>query len=220
MKLHSGLKLLGALGVLGATTAQADLFYNFNTDADGFQNVAWTPGPAGWPGAPALKQTHTAGGWQMQMTKEFAWSAGGGSANQQLEMQALANLGANAHFAFDVMVDGTSFPAGAATWFQFSVVGNSDGSAGWTQNQDLFTPANWHNADDPTLITLHVDQPFSYFGWQPGDQWFQFWTGANSIADVPVNFYLDNVVAYAVPEPSALGLVGLGIALSLRRRRN
>lgn len=218
MKAYSLLRTLGLLGIVGTQSALADLYYSFDTGPEDFQNVIWSGGPVGWAGGPAIKQTHGVGGWQMQLTKEFAWSAGGGSANQQLEMQALANLGANARFAFDVMVDGTSFPAGAATWFQFNVVGNSDGPAGWTQNQDLFTPAGWHNADDPTLLVLHVDQPFSYFGWQPGDSWFQFWTGANS--EVPVNFYLDNVTAYAVPEPSVLGLAALGFTLGLRRRRS
>jgi hypothetical protein len=218
MRLNSLLKTLGFLGVVGATSAQADLVYTFNTDAEGFQNVAWNSGPLGWAGAPSIKQAHTAGGWQMALTKEFGWEAGGGSANQQIEMQNLANLG-NAHLGFDLIIDGTSFPAGAATWFNFNVVGNSDGSAGWTQKENLFTVSGWHDADDATLISMHVDQPFSFYGWQPGDTWFQLWTGVNSDDAVPVNFYLDNVVAYAVPEPSALALAALGVTLLINRRR-
>jgi hypothetical protein len=220
MKHYSVSTTLGILCAFGITSAQADLLYTFNTDAEGFQNVTWqAAGPLGWAGAPSIKQNHTAGGWQMMMTKEFSWEAGGGAANQQLEMQAMASQGANAHLAFDLMIDGTSFPAGASTWYSFNVVGNSDGSAGWTQKEDLFTVSGWHNADDPTLITMHIDQPFSFFGWQPGDTWFQLWTGANSDGAVPVNFYLDNVIAYATPEPSTLALVALGATLLISRRR-
>ena len=156
----------------------------------------------------------------MQLTKEFDWQAGGGSANQQVEMQSLANLGGR--LAFDIMIDGGSFPAGVSGWFNFNVVGNSDGSAGWTQQENLFTASGWHNADDATLITLHVDNPFSFYGWQPGDSWFQLWTGCNSDGAVPVNFYIDNVNAYsvAVPEPTTLALAGVGsVALLLARRR-
>ncbi len=215
-------KTILTIAVVGFTAAaNADLFYGFNTDVEGFQNVSWqATSPVGWPGIPTIKQTHAAGGWQSFLTKEFSWGPGGGSANQQLEMQALANQGDNAHFAFDVMVDGTSFPAGVAGWYQFTAIGNSDGTAGWTQKEDLFKGvATWHNADDPALLTLHIDQPFSFFGWQPGDTWFQFWTVANSDASMPVNFFLDNVHAYVVPEPTAFALAGLGAAVLMIFRR-
>src|ERR1035437_1728321 len=97
------MKLLGISLIITATVgftsaANADLAYTFNSGVEGFQNVAWqSTAPAGWSGVPAIQQTHTAGGWQMLLTKEFSWGAGGGNANQQLEMQALANQGANAH---------------------------------------------------------------------------------------------------------------------------
>ena len=215
---------LSATTILAAAASLAsaeNLTYDFATDAQGFAGVTWQAGaPAGWPGLPGtVMQAHTAGGWQMVMTKEFAWGPGGGSANQQTAMQALANLG-NARFSFDLMVNGTSFPAGVSTWFQAAVVGNSDGSATWTQIGDIFTASGWHPADDPTLISMHFDYAFTQLGWQPGDNWFQFWTGANSDNAAPVNFYIDNVMAYAVPEPSALAVLGLGLAavLGLRRR--
>ena len=218
MKLCKLATTLAALCLAGGTAARADLTYNFATDVEGFQNVTWqAANPAGWSGLPGVKQNHAAGGWQMLLTKEFAWSPGGGEPIQQTAMQALASSG-NARLKFDVMVNGSSFPAGVAGWFQFNVVGNSDGAAGWTQHGDIFTAASWHNADDPTLISMHMDQPFSYFGWETGDTWFQFWTGANSDGAVPVNFFLDNVVAY-VPEPSTFALLGLGVAALLIRRR-
>ena len=219
--MKSGKILLTIAAAVGlCASASADLTYTFGTDVEGFQNVSWqATAPVGWSGIPTVKQTHTAGGWQMLLTKEFSWGPGGGNANQQLEMQALANQGANAHLAFDLMVDGTSFPAGVSTWYNFNVVGNSDGSAGWTQRENLFTISGWHNADDPTLLTMHIDQPFSYFGWQPGDTWFQFWTGSNSDGAAPVNFFLDNVTAYAVPEPSLFAVAGLGAAALLIFRR-
>ena len=206
-----------ALLLTVSATVHAGLVYTFDTDVEGFQNVSWkATAPAGWSGIPTVQQTHTAGGWQMVNTKEFSWGPGGGSANQQLEMQALANSPA-ARIAFDVMVNGNSFPPGVAAWFQFNVVGNSDGSAGWTQRENLFTISGWHNADDPALVTMHIDQPFSFFGWQPGDTWFQLWTGSNSDGAVPVNFYLDNVIL--TPEPASLALLGLSTLVLMRRRR-
>lgn len=206
--------MVGMAFVLAVSaTTHASLLYTFNTDVEGFQSVSWqAAAPAGWPGLPAVQQTHTAGGWQMLMTKEFSWEAGGGAANQQLAMQALAN-DPGARVVFDIMVDGSSFPAGAATWYQFYFVGNSDGAAGWTQTQVV---DGWHNADDPTLLTWHVDKPFSALGWQPGDTWFQLWTGTNSDGAAPVNFYLDNVML--TPEPATLALLGFG-ALALQRRK-
>jgi hypothetical protein len=216
--MKSGKILLTIAAAAGlCAPASAELTYTFNTDVEGFQNVSWqATAPVGWSGIPAVKQTHTAGAWQMLLTKEFSWGAGGGNANQQLEMQRLANQ-PNPRLAFDVIVDGTSFPAGAATWFQFSIVGNSDGSAGWTQLQNIFSVSGWHNADDPALLTMHFDYSFRQLGWQAGDTWFQLYTGANSDGAVPVNFYLDNVMA--IPEPSLFALAGLGAALLIFRRK-
>jgi hypothetical protein len=210
------LTIAAAVGLTAAANAQPGLSYTFNTDAEGFQNVTWqAASPAGWGGIPTVKQSHTAGGWQMMLTKEFAWGPGGGSANQQLEMQALANSGGG-RLRFDVMVDFFSFePLGSQTWFQLNLVGNSDGAKGWTQIDKLVE--GWQNPGQMDLRTWHFDLPFSSLGWDAGDTWFQFWTGANSDGTVPVNFYLDNVVL--VPEPSVFALAGLGLALLIFRRK-
>jgi len=219
---HTLVTLTASLGITAA--AYGGLFYSFPTDVEGFQNVAWRGAePAGWPGLPGgIQQIHTAGGWQMQLTKEFSWGPGGGSPNQQLEMQAVANFGNNAHLSFDVMINGTSFPPSTAAWYSFNVVGNSDGTAGWTQTEHHFTVAGeWHNAGDATLFSQHVDMTFGQLGWQPGDTWFQFWTGANSDGAVPVNFFLDNVAVSVVPEPAIASLMGLGaLLLALGRKRS
>lgn len=200
--------------------AQPQLLYTFDSGVEGFQNVVWRPNaPAGWAGGATIQQNHTAGGWQNLLTKEFSWGPGGGVDNQQLAMQALANYGDLARISFDVMVDGGSFPPDVSGWFQLTIVGNSDGAAGWTQRENQFTVTGWHNANDSTLYTLHIDQPFSWLGWEPGDTWFQLWAGANSPSDMPVNFYFDNVRLYVVPEPGALGLFLLGGFWLWSRRR-
>lgn len=195
--------------------------YHFDSDVEGFQNVSWqATAPVGWSGLPGtVMSTHTTGGWQMQLVKEFDWQAGGGQPNQQVAMQQLANLGPDARLSFDIMVDGASFTPDISSWFQLNTVGNSDGSQGWTQSMLPF-PTGWHEANNAQLITLHVDQPFSYWGWEPGDNWFQLWIGSNSDGAMTVNFYLDNVMAYVIPEPGSATLFGVGLAvlLALRRR--
>jgi len=211
--------LAGLLATSVVLQAQPQLLYTFDSGVEGFQNVVWRPSdPAGWAGGATIQQNHTAGGWQNLRTKEFSWGPGGCSDNQQLTMQAIVNYGSLARISFDVMVDGKSFPPDASGWFQLTIVGNSDGSAGWTQRENQFTPTGWHNANDNTLITLHVDQEVSWLGWEPGDTWFQLWTGANSDSAFPVNFYLDNVRIYVVPEPGMLALFGLGVGMLLLRR--
>ena len=196
--------ILMLVGMVSASQA-ATLEYTFDADVEGFTNVAWQSGGT-------VQMTHTAGGWQVPQIKEFAWVAGGGAPVEQVAMQELASDPA-ATISFDVSVDGGSFPAGAETWYQLIIVGNSDGATGWTQTQ---LTDSWHDVDDATLITQHFDMPFTDLGWDSASTWFQLYMGTNSDGAVPVNYYIDNVVL--IPEPATMVLLGLG-ALVLRRKK-
>jgi len=209
------LTIMAAVGLTAA--ANADLSYTFNSDAEGFVNWDWTPGPVGWSGGGAIRSTATAAGWWLpDPGKEFTWTPGGGVAIQQVEMQSLANSG-NARVEYDVLIDGTSFPAGVGVWYNVNLVGHSDGAAGWTQHEDVIG-SSWHNADDPTLLIFHVNQPFSWLGWEPGDTWFKFLPGKNENPG-PFNYWIDNLHMYVIPEPSIFALAGLGAAALLIFRR-
>jgi hypothetical protein len=124
----------------------------------------------------------------------------------------------NGRVSFDIYVDGTSFNPGVGVWYSLNMAGNSGGSTGWTQIDKLSGDA-WHNADDAVKYLTHVDKSFSDLGWASGDGWFQIQWGSNSDGAQRVNFYLDNVNVYLVPEPSTVALLGLGaVALLIRRR--
>jgi hypothetical protein len=210
------------LGVALALSANAQLNYTFDTDAQGFQNFTWSAaGPAGWSGGAALQATPAVGGWTLggsfNFMNEFNFASGA-----QPVMQALSASG-NGRISFDVIVDGSSFNPGVANWYNINIAGNSAGANGWTQ-VDSVTGAAWHNADDNTTYSTHVDLSFAQTGWaNPEDAtgWFQIYFGANSAGDFPVKFYIDNFTAYAVPEPSAFALAGLGAMalLGMRRRK-
>jgi len=203
--------MLMILGLVSLSHAEM-LSYTFDADTEGFSNLAWQAAdPVGWSDVATVQMTHEAGAWQVPQIKEFGWVAGGGSANEQLAMQANAN-DPLAQISFDVMVDGGSFTPGAETWYQLIMIGNGDG-AGWTQTQ---LTDDWHDVDDATLYTQHFDLSFADMGWTPGTTWFQIYMGSNSDGAVTSNYYLDNVVI--TPEPTTMALLGLG-ALVLRRRK-
>lgn len=173
--------------------------YTFDTDAEGFTNVTWEDtNPAAWADIPSIQVNPAGGGWQNTQIKDFVWGAAyGGSANEQEDMQTLAN-NPYAKISFDVMVDGTSFNAGEAGWYAMRVIGNSDGSAGWTEKEII---SSWHNADDSALFTWHFDMVFADLGWEPGDSWFQFSVGSNSDGTFPIRYFIDNMVLTAA-EPT------------------
>jgi hypothetical protein len=223
MKSLLSIKHLVAAATIAAVTAQASaqLSYTFDTDAQGFQNFVWSAsGPTGWSGGAAVQAPAAVGGWTLggsfNFGKEFNWP-------DQITMQTLSS-GGNARLSFDLIVDGSSFTPGVAGWYNINIAGNSGGANGWTQ-VDSVTGAAWHNADDNTAYSTHVDLSFAQLGWQNTEDatgWFQIYFGANSGAAFPVKFYVDNLTAAApVPEPSTFALAGLGslACLIFRRRR-
>jgi hypothetical protein len=220
MKINSFNSLLVAIAALAVSThARADLLYTFDTDAEGFVAWDWTAGPVGWTGGGAIRSTSTAAGWWLpDPGKEFSWTPGGGVAVQQLEMQALANSGLG-RLSFDVLIDGTSFPAvpGGGVWYNVNLVTHSDGAAGWTQHENVIG-SDWHNDGDNALYTYHIDQSFSWAGWDPGDTWFKFNPGKNDNPG-PFNYWIDNLRLYMVPEPSSFALAALGAAVLMVFRR-
>lgn len=214
MKLH--LNLCSAVAVLGLALAgnapAADVSYLFDSGAQGFANVNWSAGQL------AIQQNVANGGWTMGggggPTVDFGGLGVGG------DIETIAATG-NGRVAFDIYVNGSSFNPGAGVWYSLNMAGNSGGPVNWTQIEKLSGDA-WHNPDDATLFSTHVDKSFAEIGWAAGDGWFQLFWGSNSDGAQPVGFYLDNVTIYqVVPEPSTFALAGLGaVVLYLLRRRN
>jgi hypothetical protein len=211
-----------AFGLVASASAQP-LVFTFDSSAQNFQNFSWSStGPAGWSGGAAIQSPAINGGWTLggsyNYYHEFDWASG-----EQPIMQTLAASGLG-HLSFDLILDGTSFPNDTGgVWYSIEIAGNSAGANGWTQIEKLTGDA-WHNQGDTTLYSYHCDYTFAQLGWaDPEDAtgWFQLYFGSNSDSAHPVNFYIDDVTCYAVPEPSTLVLAGLGVAglLIFRRRK-
>jgi hypothetical protein len=213
--------LLAIAAASGLTTAaHADLLYTFDTSAAPVDGAGFVGGTFSWNSSlQAVQQTATAGGWTLGGAGpkfEFSWPSGG-------TMQGIANGGLG-RVSFDLRVAAnSSFTVGGWAdwdWYQLHFAGNSDGSAGWTQD-GVYGPnpvnTNFH-PNDPDQV-WHFDLSFGDMGWQPGDTWFQVFFGSNSDAAKPVQFLIDNIRVYEVPEPSSLALAVLGGAILLNCRR-
>lgn len=202
------------------SVAQADLFYNFETDAQGFTKGTWSAtGPAS-QGVGSLNAGATAGGWQWTVEKNFD------QPGEREAISTMAGFGAGATLQFDIIVDHTrTFPAGVDAWFQINLAANSQegtgtpASPGWAQFADIFKPDGWHDQNNTATQTKTLTFTFPQLGWEPDEPWYQLNLGANSDAAVPVGFYVDNVKLTVVPEPSTLNLGVLAISLLLARRR-
>jgi hypothetical protein len=220
MKLQIILSTIAVMGL--ATCAKADIvsptqvLYTFDSGpaAASWTGVAWSSGPAGWAGGGALQGTSATSGWQnWNVVQNYAWQD-----NSQQTLQAMA-AGGGARLSFDILVDGSSFAPGVSDWYNVSFAANSNGG-GWTQFDNVLGAGPWHDMADNAVYQTHIDMSFTQLGWTPAATYFQLDFSANSGAS-PVNYYIDNLNAYVVPEPTMLALAGMGIAgLLIFRRRN
>ena len=210
--------LIAAVAVGMNTGAHADLLYTFDTGSSAGDGAGFNGGTFAWSSLyQNVQHTGTAGGWNMGGSGpkfEFSWPV-------QTTVATYAN-DPNAHVAFDLSVNASSFAVGGWAdwdWYQLHFAGNSDGSAGWTQDAGDGNPVdtNYHPATPDG--SWHFDLTFAQVGWQPGDSWFQLFFGSNSDGAKPVQFYVDNIHVYSVPEPSTFALAGLGAAALLIFRR-
>jgi PEP-CTERM motif len=219
MKMRRIYILAAVLCILGIARANAaSLLYTFDTSAAGADGGAFNAGNYAWSSAyQAVQATDTAGGWTMGSGGgpqfEFGWPS-------QSTVQTIATAG-DGRVSFDLFVDANSFVGTWADgdWYQLHFAGNSNGG-GWTQDAGGSNPVdtNYHPG---TGGNWHFDESFAQMGWTTSATWFQLEFGANSASGHSVQFYIDNIQVYEVPEPATCALIGLGTAgLLIFRRRS
>jgi len=221
MKLQAIFSIMAVtLGLVACANADivspTQVLYTFDSGPApaSWTGVAWSSGPVGWAGGGALQATSTTSGWQnWNVTQNYAWQD-----NSQQTLQAMAVAG-NARLSFDILVDGSSFTPGVSDWYNVSFAANSN-AGGWTQFDNILGAGPWHDSADNSLYVTHIDMSFAQLGWTSTATWFQLNFAGNSGAS-PVDYYIDNLDAYVVPEPASLALAGLGVAgLLIFRRRS
>jgi hypothetical protein len=219
MKTTSIKYLLAAVAaVIASHCAHADFILTMDSpplSSEWTGNVIWGQ-PAAWSGGGAAWCQQNAEGWTQGTANggnpQFNPSYGSG---EQQQIWAIVNAGTtftnNGHLAFDVIVDGTSFPNLATEtnswWWQIWVAGNSVNT--WHQLNPLSNP--YHSAGDTAQHVYHVDLTFVALGWTnpPTTSYFQLpiWANGPSHNDTSnpgtenpaaniVNFYIDNMQVY------------------------
>lgn len=228
MKIPTQILVFTAAALLPTVSQAQQLQYSFETSANGWGTTAnFAPTGPATDGVASAKSNAVAGGWNLGA---HAFNFGGSdlngdSINDNVTMAAIDATGLGT-VSFDVIIDhATSFPAGGGTWYSINFAANSVG--GWTQFENIHSgnpSMGWHDDSSTGILTVSLSYTFAQLNWDGvGVNWYQMNLGTNSDGAKPVNFYVDNIVISAIPEPSTYGLFAgllvLGCAAGKTRRR-